>query len=201
MHLYNKGKIPTTMKKYLLAAIIAIVASSTALAQNSEIRDLPDFHAVDLDGHARIYLQKGDEPSIKVVVKKDPLLEEYRTEVRNGTLYLNFRREKDNDNLVKLYITHTGIDRMDLDGMVRVYTEDPLIGPSFSLDGDGFIKGEIEVDVDDLRITADGFIGIEVRGSAFAADISIDGFGNIDAYDLEVERPTGDADGFARVKY
>jgi len=128
-------------------------------------------------------------------------LDEYRTEVRNGTLYLNFRREKDNDNRVKLYITHTGIDKMDVDGLVRIYTDDPLVGPSFTLRGDGFIKGDIEVDVDDLRIETDGFIGIRVSGRAVHADLSIDGFGNIDAYDLEVERPSKSADGFARVKH
>ena len=188
--------------KHLFSTILLVsLASLSAMAQSSETRQLPAFDVIDLDGHARIYLQKGDSPSIKIVTKNDGLLEQYRTEVRNGTLYLNFERERDNDNRVKLYITHTGVEEMDVDGLVRIYTDDPLIGPSFTLKGDGFIKGDIEVDVDDLRVDADGFIGIRVSGRAFAADLSIDGFGNIDAYDLEVEQPNKSADGFARVKY
>ncbi len=189
------------MTRFLCTLFAVLITAFVASAQHSETRSLSSFDAIDLDGHARIYLEEGDSPSVRISVKKEHLLDEYRSEVRNGTLYLNFRREKDNDNRVKLYITHTGLEKMDVDGLVRVYTDNPIVGTSFDFKGDGFIKGDIEVDVDDLRVDTDGFIGLDVRGRAYTADLQIDGFGSIGAHDLEVDRPRKSADGFARVSY
>ena len=90
---------------------------------------------------------------------------------------------------------------MDLDGFVNMVSNDPLTGEELVIDADGFIKGDLEVDVEDLRIKADGFVQLGVYGKAIFADIDLDGFGNIDARDLKVDKRRKSADGFSRVKF
>jgi hypothetical protein len=54
--------------------------------------------------------------------------------------------------------------------------------------------------VRDLRVDLDGFTRLTISGTADTADLKIDGFGKIDANDLQVSKMRQDSDGFSRIK-
>lgn len=180
---------------------VFLLAVYTTKAQYSETRPLEDFDAIDFDGNARIYFEQGDTPSIRIQGKKEFHVREFMSDVKNGTLHLGFEDDRENKRKIRLTITHTGIDKIDVDGFVNLISHDPLTGSELKIDADGFIKGDLEVEVEFLEIDADGFIQLTVFGQAERADFELDGFGNIDAQDLEVDKRRKSADGFARIKF
>lgn len=189
------------MKRNLLVLAFLLVTIYTTQAQYTETRPLDSFDAIDFDGNARIYFEQGDTPSIKIQAKKEHLVREFISEVKHGTLHLGFEDDRDNKRKVRLVITHTGINKMDMDGFVNMISYDPIAGRDLYIKADGFIKGDLEVDVEDLQIDVDGFIQLAIFGKADRADLELDGFGNIDAQDLDVKKRRKSADGFARIKF
>lgn len=190
------------MKRLILIFIIALGAMTAIVAQNSEIRSIATFDKIKLDGNARLYLMKSDTPSIKLETKKNVYLGNYVTEVRNGTLYLHFERRyrRNNDRKIDIYLNYTTLNNIDVDGFIRLESDQPLTEDQLVIKGDGFIKGDIIVDVNDLRIDLDGFCGLTVSGKANTVDLKIDGFGRINAKHLETTKVYTDADGFSRIK-
>ncbi len=189
------------MQRTILLLVCVLATSYSLHAQYAETRQLEPFDAIDFDGNARIYFEQGDTPSIKIQSKREEYVREFITEVRNGTLHLGFEYDRDNKRKMRLIITHTGdLRKMDMDGFVNMISHDPLSGRDLRINADGFIKGDLEVYLEDLRIEADGFISLTVFGRADNVDLNLDGFGNIDAQDLDVQRQRRSADGFARIK-
>ena len=189
------------MKSGILFTAVITLLSFTAQGQYAETRPLSDFDAIDFDGNARIYFEQGTTHSIRIEAKKEHYVREFISEVRNGTLHLGFEDDRNNKHKMRLVITHTGISEMDLDGFVNMISHDPLVAQELKIEADGFIKGEIEVDVEDLQMEVDGFIHLGVYGRADRADLELEGFGNIDAQDLNVRRRRQNADGFARINF
>ncbi len=190
------------MKNIGLTLIIALGMLGSMTAQHTQVRDLEPFDKVNLDGNAKLYLIKSDTPSVELDAKKEAHLDSYVTEVRNGTLYLHFKKKhwSKKEHKIKVYLSHTGVRDLDLDGFVRVESDRPLTESSLKINGDGFIKGDIEVNVNDLTVDLDGFSGMTISGTAENASFSIDGFGKINAEDLSTSRVHKDSDGFARIK-
>ncbi|MDW3195076.1 MAG: DUF2807 domain-containing protein [Cytophagales bacterium] len=189
------------MKRNFLLFAFSFVILFAAQAQYSETRPLDVFDAIDFDGNARIYFEQGETPSIKIQGKKEHHVREFISEVKHGTLHLGFENDRENKRKIRLTIIHTGINRMDMDGFVNMISYDPLTSRDLDIKADGFIKGDLEVDVEDLQIDVDGFIQLTVYGKADRADLELDGFGNIDAQDLDVKKRRKSADGFARIKF
>ena len=189
------------MKRNFLLLAFSLVILFSVQAQYSETRPLDDFDAIDFDGNAKIYFELGDKPSVRIEAKKEHHVRKFISEVNHGTLRLGFENDRENKRKIRLVITHTGINRMDMDGFVNMISYDPLTGRDLDIKADGFIKGDLEVDVEDLQIDVDGFIQLTVYGKADRADLELDGFGNIDAQDLDVKKRKKSADGFARIKF
>ncbi|PCJ94806.1 MAG: hypothetical protein COA50_10465 [Flavobacteriaceae bacterium] len=190
------------MKKLTFTLIIVMGVINGLVAQNSEIRSLATFDKIKLDGNARLYLIKSDTPSIKLETRKNVYLGNYVTEVRNGTLYLHFERRhrRNNDRKVDIYLSYTTLNNIDVDGFIRLESYQALTMDQLVIKGDGFIKGDIIVDVNDLSIDLDGFCGLTVSGKANSVDLKIDGFGKINAKHLETTRAHTDADGFSKIR-
>jgi hypothetical protein len=190
------------MKKIICVLVILCGSINIAVAQHSEVRDLEAFSKVNLDGNAKLYLMKSDETSVKLDVKKERYLEDFVSEVRNGELFLYFKKKRrgNQDRKIKVYLKYTDLNKIDLDGFVTLSSDSVLAEEELMIKGDGFIKGKITVSVKDLIIDLDGFTRLTVSGRADTADLKIDGFGKIDANELQVSSVRQDSDGFSRIK-
>ncbi len=188
------------MKKTTIIVLIGLLTMSTLTAQHSEQRELEDFHRVQLDGNIRLFLIQGEYPSVLLETRRERHLQDYVTEVRNGTLHLYFKNKHHNDHKVKVYLNHTGIDNLHMDGFVRLRSDDPISEETLTIKGDGFITGRVAVDVEDLQINLDGFTSFTVSGTAQRANLRVDGFGKIDAKHLEVGSVRKSGDGLTMIR-
>jgi len=87
-----------------------------------------------------------------------------------------------------------------VDGFVRLASDATILEDELAIHGDGFVKGDIKVDLNKLRIDLDGFSRLKVSGNADLAVFHIDGFGNINAKDLKINKVRERSEGFTRVK-
>ena len=189
------------MKKILVTLFFMAATVGTVFAQYNETRKLSDFNKIKFEGRAKIYLIQDDNASVKIETKRESYLEEFKTEVRNGTLYLGFEDDRDNDRRIKLYVSHTGnVEDIDLSGFVTLITNDPLTEERLNIDADGFIKGNIDVAVDRLNIDTNGFVSFTVSGKANTARLEVNGFGRINAKELDTKKVKKEANGFTGVR-
>ena len=189
------------MKNFFSLIILLSIGTFVGNAQYQQLKDLPDFENIEMDGNIRLYLQEAAQPSIAVKTKKAWQAAEYTIEVRNNTLYvkLDDHHEKSSPKIT-LYLKHTGVKDIHMEGFLKITTVDPLRGERLTLTGDGFIKGEVAVEVEKLSVDLDGFCTLELSGKATTADLSVDGFGKIKARELETQLTHQSAEGLANIR-
>ena len=189
------------MKKLVLFVAAGLLTVSTAMSQAKKVVECESFESVDLDGNIRIFIEQGPEPVAEIEAKKDRYLDEYRIEVRNGTLYI----QHDEDGFssapkLHVYLTHPNLRELDMDGLIYVGSHDPIESESLRIKGDGLIKGDIEVDVKHLKIDLDGLCRLTVSGKADRSHMRLDGLGKINARELDCNDINKSADGLASIR-
>ena len=191
------------MRRFILISAVFLLSASFVYAQSRELRDLEAFENVDLDGNIRLYLENGSKTSVRLEAKKDYHIAEYDVEVRNGTLYIKFNDyDHGFSSTPKLYVylTHPGIQRIDMDGLVHVNSTNTYKSDRLTIKGDGLIRGDLDVTVNELKIGLDGMCKMTVVGYADYADLSVDGLGKIDARGLRADQYQQSSDGIASIK-
>ncbi|MDO8836231.1 MAG: head GIN domain-containing protein [Vicinamibacterales bacterium] len=125
--------------------------------------DLRGWDSLRLDGSMDIELKVGDAHSATVKLD-DNLFDNLVLEVRDGTLFVDWRKECDADDQARLTLTAPSFVSLEINGAGDVKA-------------DGFAGGEF-----DLRVRGAG--DVELSGRVDALDIRVDGAGDIDAADL-----------------
>jgi len=148
--------------------------------------DVDKFHGIVLGFSGDIYLTQGSSQSVEVEAQAN-IIENIKTEVKDGVWRVNFKRNVRNAKNVKVYVTMTELTRAGLSGsgeMSMTNTFKNLNDVKLSLSGSGNLKASIEAADVSTRISGSGSIYVE--GSARSNDIHISGSGDVKASDFEV---------------
>ncbi|MEP3210056.1 MAG: DUF2807 domain-containing protein [Maribacter sp.] len=189
------------MKKVnLLLAVLLLTVSSTIGQHKETLNTTEYFDNVKLDGNVRLYLKQGSAPIVGVETRNERNMDEYRIAIRNNTLYVQHRARHGSAPKIEVYLTHPELKSIDMDGLVYAYSSDPVTSKSFSVKGDGLIRGEIEVDVQELNVDLDGLCSMSFYGKADETDLRLDGMGKINARDLVTSEVKKSADGLAIIR-
>ena len=197
------------MKKASLLLAVMLLTICSVMGQYEKTQNIEEaFDNVQLDGNVRLYLKQGAETKVILETKNERKMEDYRIAVRNNTLYIGLRdkqhvggsRKRHSSPKIKVYLTHPELKGIDVDGLVYVYSIDPVSGDSFSVKGDGLIRGEIEVDVQRLEVDLDGLCSMSFSGKADESDLRLEGMGRINARDLETSKVHKSADGLTSIR-
>jgi len=196
------------MKKESLLLAGMFLTVCNVIGQYTETQNIEEtFDNVRLEGNVRLYLKQGAQTKVSLETRNQRKMEDYRITVQNNTLYIRLRekqryggsRKRHSAPKINVNLTHPALKGVDVDGLVYVYSIDPVSGDSFSLKGDGPIKGKIEVDVQRLEVDLDGLCSMRFSGKADESDLRLDGMGRIKARDLETSKIYKSADGFTSI--
>lgn len=189
------------MKKTSLVLAVLLFTVCSAFGQHRETLNVPSFDHIKLDGNIRLYIEQHSEAVVEVEARKEYHLDEYRMEVRGGTLHIKARDNGFRSTAkIRVYIGHPELQSIDADGLVHIYSKGPIQGDSFYIKGDGMIRGEVEVEVEQLKVDLDGFCSMSFAGTASESDLRLDGLGGIDARDLLTDEVQKSAEGLARIR-
>lgn len=197
------------MKKVSLFLAVMLLAVSSVMGQYSETQNIEEaFENVQLDGNVRLYLKQGSEIKVDIDARNEQKLKDYKITVQNNTLFIGLRekrikggpRKRYSTPKIKVYLTHPELKGINVEGLVYVNSIDPVSGDTFSVKGDGYIKGKIEVDVQRLDVDLDGFCSMSFSGKADESSLRLDGMGKINARNLETTQVNKSADGLSTIR-
>ena len=153
---------------------------------HGEERNVESFQAIDAKGVCNLHLKQGNEEALVLESKKD-ILDLIITEVRGGTLYIDWKSGSKTKKFSKLniYITFQELNELDIEIVGNVFSENTISTSNLEIDHSGV--GNIDLDLDCKNINAEfSMVGnIELSGNADNVNIESNCTGNMDASDLK----------------
>ncbi|MCY1722659.1 DUF2807 domain-containing protein [Prolixibacteraceae bacterium Z1-6] len=183
-------------KILFLSLLLAGVFTVNSVNAKEEKREVAPFSEIALNLCAKVYLEQGDEQSIRIE-GKESTLKEIITEVKGRKLIIRYPNKlmfkKDFiAGKVVIYITIPEVGALSVSGSGDIIAEDLEARIlDLSLSGSGNIK------IDDLdskkvsgSISGSGNMDIGQGGVAEELSVSISGSGNFNAKDFEADQVT-----------
>jgi hypothetical protein len=153
----------------------------------TENREVSNFRAVEIDYPAEVFVQQGSQESLKIEAE-DNLLPNLKTQVRNGTLEIFYKRENGKHvnptKTVKVTIVVKDLTNVEFNSAGELTIEglktDSL---DVSLSGAGNLVLD-RVEVNELGVNLSGAGSMTASGTAEDLDLNISGFGDFKGADL-----------------
>lgn len=176
----------------------------------TEKRTIGPFSGIKFTGIGHVYLTQGETTSLEV---KAPaaILQKAKTEVKDNILEIGFKfaiirwlRSLPDMKQIEFHITSPVIDTITTHGAGKITSTNQLTPKDLTLKSTGAGNTEIEVKSSTILAKVTGAGNITIRGSAGAQDITINGAGKYEAFDLQsdtaVVHSTGSGQAFISVK-
>lgn len=153
----------------------------------TETRQVSDFHAIEVSYPAEVFISQGSSESLKIEAE-DNILPGLQTRVRNNTLEIFYKRDKDKvvrpTKAVKITIVVKDLDAVDFESAGKLNLDgiqsDSL---NVSVSGAGDLKLN-DVTIRDLAMNLSGAGSMTAMGTADNLSLNISGFGSYDGKDL-----------------
>jgi hypothetical protein len=153
----------------------------------NETREVSNFRAIEINYPAEVFVEQGSQESLKIEAE-DNLLPNLKTQVRNGTLEIFYKRENGKHvnptKTVKITIVAKDLADVEFNSAgeltIKGLKTDSL---DVSLSGAGNLELD-RVEVKDLGVNLSGAGSMAASGTAEDLDLNISGFGDFKGADL-----------------
>lgn len=170
----------------LLLALLAGLPTFAQVKGNGPIskqeRDVPAFNAIKIGGAAEVTLMQGQEQSV-VLETNANIQDHIDIVVKNNTMELKLNNIKKYDEL-KLYITVTELERIQVAGASEVKAVDTLRGDNLQLIASGASEVHLLVNYQNISTRASGASEIHLSGQSAAHTIDASGASEVKAKSL-----------------
>jgi hypothetical protein len=170
------------MKNLLVCA--SLLVTGVMYAQQTETRKLSAFDKATIAGPFDVFMEKGNEESVKLVlenVSPDKVI----TEVKGNTLEISLERGNYKNIKGKIYVTYKNMEAIDKSGSGNLVCNSDLSASTFSFDfsGSGNVNCK-KVKAEKTRIQKSGSGNIKLEAMETTdADLSISGSGDLEIRD------------------
>jgi len=180
------------MKKIIILLTVLMTASiliPTTEAQSRkrnyvlEKRDISDFTKLDISGGFAVHLMQTDEPSLEIEAP-DHVVDDIKTSVKNGRLYISHKHKLKRLKTITLHIGFQKLEKIKLEGGISLSSDAPIQTEVLDLDLVGGINLDLEVNTEDVYVTAEGGMTMLLCGKTTRADFHLEGAGNLSAFCL-----------------
>lgn len=146
--------------------------------------DLAAVEGVAVSGGTRVYIERGAQQQVEVRGQQN-ILDELRTEVRDGIWQIEFDRCLRNHETVEVYLTVPDLREASVGGSGRIEVRDLFRSRNFETAVSGSGKIQLRVATERLEARISGSGTINAAGMATQQSVRIYGSGNYEALDLE----------------
>ncbi len=180
------------MKRFIPITFVALFFSVIVFAQsdedwNSKKYKVDDFSEIYIEGGYRIHLIQGDENKLLVKATDSDVFEYLQVKQWGNELHIDVEPENLEFDRIALYITFKKMEKLHIEGGVKLYTEGYLDLKDFDMYVGGGAKIEMDMKADDVKIVGEGGVMFELNGIAKSLEIKLSGAGHVDADDFKVE--------------
>ncbi|HWI94317.1 MAG TPA: head GIN domain-containing protein [Flavisolibacter sp.] len=182
------------MKKVILI-LLAVFFVATGSAQktvhdaNAEVRNVTDFHAIEVSGGIDLYLSNGDE-AVAVSANNKEVRDRIITEVKDGVLKIYFDWKKGlkfnlrGGNAMKAYVSFKALDKLWASGGCDVKMDGTIKSTSLKLNVSGGSDLSAKVEVGSLTLDQSGGSDVDLTGTVTDMKIEASGGSDFSGYDL-----------------
>lgn len=175
--------------------IIAFLSTSHTFAQRisgkgaivSENIELPTITGVGLGISADVYLMQGSSQEITIKGQKN-IIDNIKTEVKKGSWSIEFKKDVNNYEDLKIYITLATLEEVSIGGSGSIIGKSKfgnLGNLDIAIGGSGDIK--LSVEAKDISCSIGGSGEIDLEGTGNDLSISVGGSGDVEAFNLQVQ--------------
>lgn len=161
-----------------------VVISFAAKAQTIEERALSPFDKLIIDSDVKVYLTRGSEEKVKIVVSGIEL-SEVETVVNGKTLQIQLSRGVHMDISVELHITYKEIRDITVNASGRLSVQGPLIGDKVVLSANSNAQIDTELDLKTIDIKVGQGASIRLSGKVGSIDAKVSTRGILSALDVQ----------------
>jgi hypothetical protein len=169
------------MKKLILPFLFIFMASTLAVAQNRETRNVDNFTKISFRVPGKLYLKQGSPQKVEIQGDRD-ILKEIETEVDGNRLIIGKPgkwfdwgfNNNDNDKIT-VYITVPNIEGLSVSGSGDLIGQTKITGDDLDLNVSG--SGSLQIDAEatgDVEADVSGSGDIDLKGKfrSFNSDVS-----------------------------
>lgn len=188
--------------KNLLSILSMVLLPSLILAQSQiikkDIEIVDDFHTINLNARYTVYLKQSNETKIEVRALKE-VLDISTFKIADGELNINIKRDEKNKSIweqiddikiapkLDVFISMQNVHNLNVNGNGKLITENSISSKDLTLtnSGSGILEADIKGGILTIKNSGSGLI--KLSGYADSADISLSGYGKIEAYKLDLK--------------
>jgi len=149
----------------------------------AEERMLESFDRIVTEGSLELVISQDTEQLVEVEAD-DNLLQYIRTSVRGGTLWVSNTRTFSSNRYVKVFITLTELEALEIRGSSNVFGSSVISGDNLDLEIDGAGNVDMELFYDRIYSEIDGSGNFRLSGEVLEQEVRIKGSGDYRAADL-----------------
>ncbi|MDR2585975.1 MAG: DUF2807 domain-containing protein [Prevotellaceae bacterium] len=167
------------MKKSVFLTI-ALMITMFSFGQKKEARPVSNFTGIDASSVFHITVTKGSVESL-VIEADDAIMNEVRSEVRNGVLRLyldkSLQNRTKNIKTLKAYVVMRELDKVSLSGVCSLSSDDLFTPQGFTGSCSGVSNMSIHLDTKRLSVGASGSSKMDIKALVLG-DTKVDVSGN-----------------------
>ncbi|WP_423126617.1 head GIN domain-containing protein [Gaoshiqia sp. Z1-71] len=174
----------------LLTATVFFTACYTGAKNREEqtvkIIETGDFNKLRLEGSFRVVLEQSDKAGLRIKTY-DETLENITVSEDGHPGELKISRERFDMNRVTLYVSFTRLEEIRSIGGLRLETKGYLDLADFRVHAEGGAVLKMELKADQLTITGEGGVCLNLKGVAKTMEVRISGAGFVNTGELRAE--------------
>jgi len=182
----------TPLRTSLFILILAIGSTLSALASGNETktqtRNVSGFNAIDVSTGIDLFITMGSTEEVKIVAD-DEIIDDIKTEVKNGTLYIYMKRNNwfnwGGNKTRKAYVSVKELVELDASSGSDVESENTLEGESLQISASSGSDIKLEVHYKNLSLDTSSGSDAELKGKVKNLKLSASSGSDIDATELE----------------
>lgn len=178
----------------ILAIASVLFVSKTGFAQDddweSKTYELTRFKDIHLKGGYKVYLIQGNKNSLTVKATDDDVFDYLKIRNDRSSLGLEIDRERFDFDRVNLYITFKDLERIEIEGGVRLETKGYLDLKDISVSVEGGAKIDMDMKARNVDVSGEGGVLYELKGVADRLNVHLSGAGHVDASELKTKDVT-----------
>lgn len=161
----------------------------------SKTYELDEFSEIYLEGGYRVYLIQGQENSLTVRASDREVFDYLKVKNDSESLRLKIDREHFNFDRISLYITFKNLEKINIEGGVKLKTKGYLDLNDFGIRVEGGAKIELDIKAKNVDVISEGGVLFELDGVADRLDVKVSGAGHVDASELKTKDVTFKVEG------
>lgn len=162
-------------------------------------RKVSGFTGIDVSGGFSVEITQGSNEGVKLEADEN-LLDNIKTEVRNGVLHIYNDKSLSTNKGMKAYVTVKELNKIDISGGVKVVGNSTFKTNIMTLDMSGGSKVTLAIEAKQIKADMSGASKVELTGKTDELRMEMSGASNVDASELAAKDVRIGASGASKVK-